>query len=540
MYEGNTGDFHDSSKFVVLSVLTVVSAASLAFAGSWETVKEFYGTITITQHLDHEAQLDGQKQILRKNVSATVSITGSVFDGAYHWPVGNISGVMTTENIMINEKDGSTIHGTFSGKIDKHFDGEHHGGPGLRVNKQEGLYKITLPHLYAKGTATLTVPVLGTSKEPDSEDDARPFMPANYREGVSYDPEAGVITGGFTHPEVIPTYPKPMVVTTTANWNLSFDLPPLRAEAGAAAAVERGEVVTLDGSGSTGRIVSYAWTFENPRDCPPEADISKIEMEGASVEVTALCAFTARLTVSDGTDEETDTTTVTVRPRDWETAYEHVSAEGTLDPSVRPLFDPYLPAYNGGANACSVDGQSTEDNHILHPGAMDGSWEGGGYGLSMIDDHGGPFDGFWYPSEYKVRVTRQTLLNRYIVPGGPVVLMGLGTFYNQNKSAGNDVDGYLAAVRDHEMEHSRRFTNWLDSNDPAEEIEEMARRDRDALKKEMDEKIREAESEICRAGKDPLPVTWTGSLWFGKPYGTGWVLGVTDVGGKNQLQIECP
>jgi hypothetical protein len=528
-----------SGILAVFLALCVFCAPTSAAAGSWKTVEEFFGTITITEVLDHEAELDRQKHILRKHVSATVFVTGSATDGVYHWPVGTISGTMTTENITINAKDGSTIHGTFSGRIDRRFDREHHGGPGLRVNKQDGLYRITLPHLYAKGTATMTVPVLGTRTEHESKDDAKPFMPARYREGVPYDPKAGVITGGFTHQETIPSYPKPMVVTTTATWNLTFDLAPLRAEAGEVNAVERGEKVTLDGSASTGRIVSYTWTFEDPRDCPAEANVTKSEMTGAKVVLTALCTFTARLTVNDATDKETDTASVTVRPRDWETPFEHVPGEGTLDPSVRPVFDPYLPAYNGGANSCSVDGQSTEDNHILHPGARDGSWEGGGYNLKMVDDQGGPFVGLWYPSEYKLRATRQTLLNKYILPGGPVVLMGLGSFYDKNKKSGKDIDGYLAAVRDHEMEHSRRFKNSLNANDPAEEIEKMAGRDRDALKKKIDEKILKTEQGICQAGGDPLPITWTGELWFAKPDGSGWVLGVTDVGGKNQLQIEC-
>lgn len=520
----------------LLSLFVVTPAVA-----GWETVKEFYGTITIMQHLDYEAQLDEQRQILRKEVHAQVSVTGSVFDGAYYWPVGTITGTISSENIMI-DKDGNAAHGTFSGKIDQHFDGERHGGPGLRVNKQEGLYKISLPHLYAKGTATMTVPVLGTSKNPDSEDDARPFMPARYREGeVSYSPEAGVIVGGFTHPEEFPRHPKPMVVTTTANWNLSFDLPPLEADAGGAKSVNRGETVTLDGSGSKGRIVSYTWTFEDPRDCPRRTDVSRSEMRGATVEVTALCSFTARLSITDVADDDTDTAAVTVRPREWKTPFEHVGDEGILDPSVRPIYDKNYPSiYNGGANACSVDGQTTEDSHIFHPPAKDGSWEGDGYTLRLVDDGGGPFDGFWYPEEYTLRVTRQSLLNEFIVKDGTQMWRGLGNMYDKNKAAGKPIEAYLAAVRDHEKRHSRRFKAWLEGNDPAAELEEMARQDRDELKSELDEKLREAESAICHAGKDPLPVSWKGDLWFGHPNGVAWELGGTVVGGPNQIQVECP
>jgi len=531
---------HHVLLFVPGVVLVLCLPAPVA-AGGWEEVKEFYGTITILQVLDHEADLGDQKQILRKNVSATISVTGHSFDGAYHRPVGTISGTITTESFMISKKDGKAVHGTFSGVIDQRFDGENLGGPGLKVNKQEGLYRISLPHLYAKGTATVTVPGLGTSDDPDSEEDAKPFMPPEYRKPVRYEPQAGVIIGGFTHPEKIPTYPKPMVVTTTASWNLSFEMPPLRAEAGEAQTVERGEKVTLDGSGSTGRIVTYTWTFEKDPKCMPGPDAHRGEKMGANVEVTVLCSLTARLTVSDGSDEESDTTTITVNPRDWKTEFYHDPDEGILDPSVRPLYSPYLPAFNGGANSCLEDGQSTSDNHIMHPAATDGTWEGRGYSLFLVDDHGGPFDGFWYPSEYNVRVTRETLLNKYIVEGGPVLLAGLKvSFYDKNKVEGTDIDGYLQAVRDHELNHSLHFENWLRTGDPAADIEKAVGQERDALKEEIDGILQKAESEICHAGKDPFSINWGGELWFGKDDGSGWILGETEVGGENQLQIKCP
>lgn len=46
--------------------------------------------------------------------------------------------------------------------------------------------------------------------------------------------------------------------------------------------------------------------------------------------------------------------------------------------------------------------------------------------------------------------------------------------------------------------------------------------------------------EICHAGKDPFSINWGGELWFGKDDGSGWILGETEAGGENQLQIECP
>ena len=59
MQKGQTGFFNDPVLLVVLGVLAVVFAAPRTAAGGWETVKEFYGTITIKQTLDYEAESTG-------------------------------------------------------------------------------------------------------------------------------------------------------------------------------------------------------------------------------------------------------------------------------------------------------------------------------------------------------------------------------------------------------------------------------------------------------------------------------------------------
>ncbi len=525
--------------FVAASLgLALALGASFApaRAGSWERVKEFYGTVTIQYEIDHEVVMDGQKHIRRKNASATVHVTGYTFDGAYSWPVGTITGTMSAETQI------GAYSGSFSGSIDDRFDGQKHGGPGLEVNKELGLYQISLPHLYAMGTATATVPGLGTSTDPAANDDAAPILPERYRSGgVPYDPEAGSIDGGFTHWQDVPSVAKPIRVTMTANWHFDFERPPLWAEAGESQTVERGETVTLDGSGSTGEIEGYRWTLEAD-DCPPGTDLSHVEREGERVEFVVLCSLTATLTVTDGVDTDSDQVSVRVIPREWHTAFSEDTEEIAMGNAGPPLVNPSgQSTFPGGENVCA-HGQSPQDYHNFHPRATNDSWEGGGYTLELIRDTGGPFDGYWYLSEYKLEIRRAIALNPYLHDGDLAISLPNSetTFYRKNKAASMDVDGYLEAVRTHERLHSSLKKDALDSDDPAEDVEDEFSWDRGALTDRVDAKIRAVEREICERSSDPLPDR---SKWFDLlfPVGGGnFLKAQTCVGGACERKIPCP
>lgn len=88
-------------------------------------------------------------------------------------------------------------------------------------------------------------------------------------------------------------------------------------------------------------------------------------------------------------------------------------------------------------------------------------------------------------------------------------------FYELNKALGNDVDGYLAAVRKHEMLHSELRQESLAQNDPSPKVEALAGNDKAQLLKQIYEIIQGAEDTIDKASQDPLPpVGFNGKIAF--------------------------
>jgi len=161
--------------------------------------------------------------------------------------------------------------------------------------------------------------------------------------------------------------------------------------------------------------------------------------------------------------------------------------------------------------------------HNLHPAAQGDSWYSQGYTIRQVHDSDGPFDQWWYVGDYKLRIDRQTQLNKYILPNAPPPVTGAKSFYEANKALGTDVDGYLAAVRAHEgmqnasgiLGHSGRMKKALDANDPGKKLETLASKDsEDDLKRKADDEIRKAEHAICVQSVDPLPLIWTGRIAF--------------------------
>lgn len=300
----------------------------------------------------------------------------------------------------------------------------------------------------------------------------------------------------------------------------------VEAEPGGPYTVVRGERLELDGSRSKGNIVKYEWTFA-PKGCPQGlSGDTKSRKEGVEASVVLLCDTDATLTVSDGRSQDSKTVAVAVKPRDWETPFTHSSVEGKLPPggSRLPLVsigrDRPL---QGGENVCALEPYNeTEPTHVLHPKANSGSWENEGYVLQPVNDPKGPFDGWWYISDYKLKVERQALINPYLVPGGSPPLSGAERFYDANKRLGTDVDGYLGGIRGHEgldnakgvLGHSGRMKKALATHDPGRKVEEKFRKGRDELKKMVDEEIQKAERALCDQAKDPLDLIWRGKLGF--------------------------
>jgi len=328
-------------------------------------------------------------------------------------------------------------------------------------------------------------------------------------------------------------------ITTTVRRTITATIRPLSndpplADPGGPYEVTRGERVVLDGSRSKGNLVSFTWTFA-PAGPAAAVRVNPGPKEGQKVEALAIAPFQATLTVSDGRQASSRSVTVKVKERSWKTPCEHVAQEGKLSPASAPLIDPHLMAFVGGANVCSLDPDS-EDGHIFHPGAASGSWSDSGYTLAQVSDPGGPFDSCWYVEKSELRISRQTLINPYLLPAARPPLTGIEPWYDFNLQKGAPVAAYLAAVRDHEMEHSRRKSAALAQNDPRKKIEPLCDSDMEKLRQQADQLVKESEVAVCEAAKDPLPRTWQGLLWFPKIDTGIYIQGEVEVGGANQIE----
>lgn len=317
----------------------------------------------------------------------------------------------------------------------------------------------------------------------------------------------------------------------------------LRAVPGGPYAIERGDVVNLDGSASEGPIEEYEWSFQPTGDCPTGTP-PNTTMKGDKVSFTALCSLTATLAVTEGKERDAKPVAITVKPRAWETKFSQ-SAEGQLQKVPAPIMRQVRDECNelvwtveilGGENV-PTDEPTADSHDTLYPFPVDGTWDGRGYTPREVTDDG-PFRGLWYPVEYGLKVDRKTVVNKYLIPGGPLVLGQ--SIYDENKRQKTDIDGYLAAIRGHEgleakgiLGHSGRMQRALRADDPARALERLADTSRDALKRAADDLIRAANSRICRESKDPLPVIWKGQVSFPKDDGTGWLGGYAEVGGTN-------
>ncbi len=504
-----------------LLLLLLLPTPIPAGASGWETVRQFYGHVTLHHSVDHQTTIDETHYDVHQEGHVFIQVDGVDFDGAYYRPRGTVRGTLET-TLTMTIKDGSIVS-TFSGKIDRTFGNGQGPDPCLEINRALGRYAFSLSIVDAEGPATVTIQSSDAHLEDTGQHtcEINPLVPDQYRlgadpvRGVPFDLEASEISGSYTsngelwHDDYSNLGCR-APVTVTANWHFSFERPELRADAGGPYNVERGQPVTLDGSASTGLIRDYRWTFAPAGDCPESFD-SGAGKSGVRSSVVPLCPMTATLTVTDGAEEDSAAVPITVTPRDWRTPFQHVQPEVELEGAEPPLIlGGILIRYVGAINTCALDASQGEDFHLFHPPAADGSWEGGGYILRQVQDPEGPFDGWWYVDDYRVEIMRVTAINPYLLPGGPPPLAGSEPFYEANQKRGADVAGYLQAVRDHEYEHSLRRKLALASFDPAEKVEKRSGAQRDRLKQELDKLIREAEKEICIRGADPLDISWAG------------------------------
>jgi hypothetical protein len=256
----------------------------------------------------------------------------------------------------------------------------------------------------------------------------------------------------------------------------------LTADPGGPYTVERGGIVRLDGSGSTGNIKSYTWTFTGEA-CGGIKPNGGAKKQGRHVTVQVLCTLTATLTVRDGRKTARRSVRISVTPRPWKRDVKHIGESRLKAKLVYPCL---ICAW--GRNICALDGAGAQTSgHLIHPDRADKN----GFKLRKIKDAKGPFDSKWYVSEYRLQVSRRSLINENLLPGTPL--------YQTNKNAGTDIDAVLASVRDHERLHTTLMQEAWVKADPGSNVEKMLGNTSGPLRDRVESAIRTAAGALERA-----------------------------------------
>ena len=339
--------------------------------------------------------------------------------------------------------------------------------------------------------------------------------------------------------------------TTQANWQWTIELHRrggLTADAGGPYTVERGDRLRLDGSrsGPRERIDSYRWTFEpteraepqvppvvntqNPARAAQDAGCKPDHggKKGKTTTIIPLCTIKATLTVTDGGETDSDTTTIKVKPRNWKTP---------VKPSTRERYTKWGQPRPGSADGstfglnvpgCPGAARFVRDSYFC-PLPEGDSWFGEAYALDIVDDPKGPFNNYWWvKSQPKFEIQRRELVNAYLYPGAgvPEGSSAPEEFYAANKEEGFPIDDFIHYVENHEgagqgqprSGHTQAIVDLIrdkpDANDPRRAIESVVEKTERGATKEADKRLRAAGQRVCLATRDPLDGPWTGGNPF--------------------------
>jgi hypothetical protein len=342
------------------------------------------------------------------------------------------------------------------------------------------------------------------------------------------------------------SFPDPQV-HGVYRWQLNGKPDPddLTANAGGPYEVPRAHHVTLDGSASTGKIVSYKWQIGPDADCHGAA-LKRTAHTGVTWNIVPLCSLHATLTVADKDGKTARAVTVVgVNAREWQTpdvkhrtavAQENLKIPGS-DLLTAPITgycnapnDCHLVPVTVGLNAvdpASCAGKIQEGSSIFCP-LLNGkrSWRGNGYTIGTVQDADGPFDGDAYVTSTSFHVDRVGYINPNVRPDAEAIPGAGVNFYNYNLQHGMDIAGYLAAVEQHEgfgapgkpgTGHSQKIQDAIHlpggGSDPRHVLEALFAPDAAALQRKADQNVKEIDDEILRYMGDPLVRIGTFNLY---------------------------
>lgn len=369
-------------------------------------------------------------------------------------------------------------------------------------------------------------------------------------------------------------------VTERFSWNLKAkDNGSLHADAAGPYRVRRGMRVRLDGSRSRGKIESYRWTFLRAAEDDPPANIASTQSgnqqsppgtpcpkrvqprrgrkKGAKVTAVALCTFKAKLTVSDGRHEDSQTAVVEVVPRNW------VTPTRLPTPTYKSKLLGDLVVYDARDQA--LFGVNIPDCEDDRPAALwrddmfcprprrEGttSWLNLGYRLHEVHDTGGPFDGIWHVDDPTFSVRRKVLLNIYMFEDAPDPKPKPGrrpppglrpppvSWFDANLPRAR---AWIETIRQHETEgrigtdgkpirrsgHTQAVIEAMAADpthaDPRRAIEDVITHDRGDAQNQADGRLKNAGKIICDWQSDPLTDLWDDDpvlLWNGRVWTSG-------------------
>jgi hypothetical protein len=331
--------------------------------------------------------------------------------------------------------------------------------------------------------------------------------------------------------------PDPQVHGVT-RWQLNGRPDPdeLRANAGGPYEVKRAHAVTLDGSSSTGKIVSYKWQLAPDADCDGAA-LKHATHTGVTWAIVPLCSLHATLTVADKEGKTARAVaTVGVNARDWRTPdVKHrtaVAPENLRIPGSDLLTAPIegycntetdcrlLPTTVGfnAPDPASCPGRIQEGSSIFCP-LLNGrrTWNGNGYTIGTVHDADGPFSGDAYVTSSSFHVNRIGYINPNVQPDAENIPGAGVNFYNYNLQHGTDIAGYFTAVQQHEgfgvpgkpgTGHSQKIQDVMrlegEGADPRHVLEGLFAANEAALQQKADAQVKEIDDEVLHYMGDPL------------------------------------
>lgn len=144
----------------------------------------------------------------------------------------------------------------------------------------------------------------------------------------------------------------------------------------------------------------------------------------------------------------------------------------------------------------------------------------------------GPCAGWWYVSSTSLKCNRETVINRYIKPDGP--MLGSTNFFGANADCfSTSPSHFLQAAMNHEYRgtpdtpmspggHQGRteMAIFLNGNDPKQKIESLTRRDPGSLSMMVNTAISNAETSVLYLATDETYMQTWGPNWGG-PDGLG-------------------